>query len=102
MPAPVTADGEIRAIRRITKWARNSRGSQQRLIRECRAGGARPAGTSLEQRFNVRDQGLGLGHRRKAFDLTIGADQEFGEVPLDALTPEQARRPALKLCKQRI
>src|SRR3546814_17767202 len=69
----------------------------------CRASAHRLTDHSFEQGFDLTGQVLGLGGRCKTLDhLTVLADQELGEIPLNAFGPQYTGRPLLELDKQRM
>jgi hypothetical protein len=61
------------------------------------------AGLRCERGFDVGADRLGRVVRRVALEhLAVAADQELGEVPLDRLGAEQARRLGLQPVPQRV
>ena len=57
----------------------------------------------FQQGFDTVEQTLRFGDRRKARDtLTIGGEQEFGEIPFDAAAAQNAGRQAFQFVEQRM
>src|SRR5690606_210655 len=92
--------GSSRSTRRSTRSSRATRRGSKKQLLFMRARRGPPL---TKQVFHGLLQRFGPGGGSKALDVrAIRADQELGEVPLDALAAQQAGRTPLELGEQRM